>query len=143
MLFSEVSGRKVVSTDTAETVGKVDGFVVDPALPGVVALIVAKSPNSGSALPWPNVRAVGADAVTVASSGAIVVPDERLAELADKSHTLIGKRVLSTAGVALGALRDVDFDPATGRLAALLLDTGSVEGDRIVGAGSYAVVVKS
>ena len=143
MLFSELSGRKVVSTDTADTVGKVDGFVVDPTLPGVTALTVAKTPHQGSALPWSNIGAVGVDAVTVASAGAIVVPDERLAELADKSHTLIGKRVLSTAGVALGVLRDVDFDPATGRLAALLMDNGTVDGAGIVGAGSYAVVVKS
>ncbi len=143
MLFSEVAGHKVVSTDSADTVGKIDAFVVDPALPGIVAFTVAKSPNLGSALPWANLGAVGPDAVTVASSEAIIVPDERLAELADKSHALIGKRVLSTAGVELGTLRDVDFDPATGRLAALLLDTGTVEGDRIMGAGSYAVVVRS
>lgn len=143
MLFSEVSGRKVVSTDTADTVGKVDGFVVDPALPGITAFTVAKSPHQGNMLPWLNVGAVGADAVTVASAGAIIVPDERLAELADKSHDLVGKLVLSTAGVALGALRDVDFDPATGRLAALLLDTGTVDGAWFIGAGSFAVIVKS
>ena len=142
MLFSEVSGRKLVSTETADTVGKIADFVVDPSLPAVIAITVAKSPNLGSALPWSNVGAVGPDAVTVASAGAIVVPDERTTELADKSHSLIGKRVLSTAGVALGTLRDVDFDPATGRLAALLLDTGVVVGDRMMGAGSYAVVVR-
>lgn len=142
-MFSEVSGRKLVSTETAESVGKIADFVVDPSLPGVVALTVAKSPNSGSTLPWANVRAIGPDAVTVASPEAIIVPDERITELADKSHTLVGKRVLSTAGVALGTLRDVDFDPTSGRLALLLLDSENVEGDRILGVGSYAVVVKS
>ena len=142
MLFSEAHNHKVVSTDTASTVGKIDGFVVDPSLPGIVALTVAKAAN-GSALPWPNVIAVGPDAVTVASAEAVVVPDEQLSELADKSHGLLGKRVLSTAGIMLGAVRDVDFDPATGRLALLALDTGTVDAARLVGAGSYAVIVRA
>ncbi len=142
MLFSEAHSHKVVSTDTANTVGKIDGFVVDPRLPGIVALTVAKA-ASGSALPWPNVIAVGHDAVTVASADAVVVPDEQLTELADKSHGLLGKRVLSTAGIMLGTVRDVDFDPATGRLALLALDTGTVDAARLVGAGSYAVIVRA
>ena len=142
MLFSEAHSRKVVSTDNASTVGKIDGFVVDPRLPGIVALAIAKSANGGSALPC-NVIAVGPDAVTVASAEAVVVPDEQLTELADKSHGLLGKRVLSTAGIMLGAVRDVDFDPATGRLALLALDTGTVDAARLVGAGSYAVIVRA
>lgn len=142
MLFSEAHSRKVVSTDNASTVGKIDGFVVDPRLPGIVALAIAKSANGGSALPWPNIIAVGHDAVTVASADAVVIPDERLTELADKSHGLLGKRVLSTAGIMLGAVRDVDFDPTTGRLALLALDTGTVDAARLVGAGSYAVIVR-
>lgn len=142
MLFSEAHSHKVVSTDTASTVGRIDGFVVDPSLPGIVALTVAKAAN-GSALPWSNVIAVGPDAVTVASADAVVVPDEQLTALADKSHGLLGKRVLSTAGIMLGAVRDVDFDPATGRLALLALDTGTVDAARLVGAGSYAVIVRA
>ncbi len=142
MLFSEAHGRKVVSTDTASTVGKINGFVVDPGMAGIVALTVAKSAH-GSSLPWPNVIAVGADAVTVASADAVVVPDERVTELADKSRSLLEKRVLSTAGSMLGAVRDVDFDPITGRLALLVLDTGPVDAARLVGVGSYAVIVRA
>ena len=142
MLFSEALGRKVVSTDTAVTVGKIADFVVDPRLPGIVALELAKTPGVGTMLPWQHILAVGVDAVTVASVNAVIVADDYLAALAAKPHGLLGKRVLSTAGVALGTVRDADFDPAIGRLAGLLLDTGPIDATRLLGMGSFAVVVR-
>ena len=53
MLFSEAIGRKVVSTDTATTVGIVTDYVVDPALPGVVALTLAKTAVRATPCPGP------------------------------------------------------------------------------------------
>ena len=38
MKFSDATGRQVVSTSTAATVGKIDEFVVDPQLRAVVAV---------------------------------------------------------------------------------------------------------
>ena len=96
MLFSEALGRAVVSTDTASTVGKISDYVVDPRLPGIVALILSKTSSQGNALPWPNIIAFGVDAVTVPSAAAVVEPDPYLAELAGKPHTLLHKRVLTT-----------------------------------------------
>lgn len=61
MLFSEGDGRKIVSTATAETVGRVKGFVVDPATRSVLALQVKKG-ESGDTLRWSEVIAFGADA---------------------------------------------------------------------------------
>ena len=143
MLFSEALGRSVVSTDTASTVGRVSDYVVDPRLPGVVALILSKTSSQGSALPWPNIIAFGVDAVTVPRAAAVVEPDPYLAELAGKAHTLRHKRVLTTSGVQLGTVLDVDFDPAIGRLAALLLEQGPIDAARLLGVGSYAVMVRA
>ncbi|ACV78941.1 PRC-barrel domain-containing protein [Nakamurella multipartita] len=143
MLFSEATGRKVVSTETATSVGVVADYVVDPTLPGVVALTLAKTAGQGSTLPWPGITAFGADAVTVSTAAAVVAPDARLVELAGKSHALVGKRVLSTAGVALGSVLDVDFDPGSGRLAALLLAGGPIDATRLLGVGSYAAIVRA
>lgn len=143
MMFSEVVGQKVVATDTAVTVGKVVDLVVDPHTRTVVGLTLSKTPGEGTALPWANLKAIGADAVTVGSAEAIVVPDEELARLGDKKHTLVGKRVLSTAGVELGTLKDVDFDPSDGRLVGLLLDTQAVDASYLLGCGSWAVVLRS
>ena len=136
-------GRKVVATDTASTVGRVSDYVVDPQLPGIVALTVSKTSTEGSALPWANIIAFGVDAVTVPSASAVVVPGPYLAELAGKPHTLLGKRVLTTAGVQLGTVLDVDFDPTIGRLAALLLEPGPLDAGRLLGIGSYAAIVRA
>lgn len=143
MLFSEATGRKVVSTDTATSVGVITDYVVDPTLPGVVALTLAKTAGPGTTLPWPGITSFGADAVTVGTAEAVVPPDAHLAELAGRSHVLVGKRVLSTAGVALGSVLDVDFDPVSGRLAALLLEHGPIDAARLLGVGAYAAVVRA
>ena len=143
MLFSEALGRAVVSTDTASTVGKISDYVVDPRLPGIVALILSKTSSQGNALPWPNIIAFGVDAVTVPSAAAVVEPDPYLAELAGKPHTLLHKRVLTTSGVLLGTVLDADFDPAIGRLAALLLEQGPIDAARLLGVGSYAAMVRA
>ena len=61
--------------------------------------------------------------------------------LDDKAHTLVGKQVLTTAGYRIGTISDVDFDPTTGAITALLLGEQSIDGRRLIGAGSYAVII--
>lgn len=143
MMFTEVIGQKVVATDTAVTVGKVADVVVDAHTRTVIGLTLSKTPGDGTGLPWANLKAIGTDAVTVASADAIVVPDEDLARLGDKKHSLLGKRVLSTAGVQIGTLKDIDFDPSDGRLVGLILDTQAIDASYLLGCGSYAVVLRS
>jgi sporulation protein YlmC with PRC-barrel domain len=143
MLFSEAKGHKVVATDAAATVGRVDGFIVDPVSRQVVGLELGKTPGAGDTLPWSNIQGFGRDAVTVGSAAMVVTADDALAERSGKDHALLRKRVLSTAGVDLGTLRDVEFDPATGQVQQLLLDQGTLDGARLLGAGSYAVVVRA
>ena len=63
MLFSDAKGRKVVSTSTAETVGKVREFVVDPASRSVIAIHLKKA-ESGETLRWSDITGFGEDAVT-------------------------------------------------------------------------------
>lgn len=141
MLFSDAKGRKVVSTSTAETVGKVSGFVVDPTSRAVLALHVKKA-ESGDTLRWDRLTAFGVDAVTVSGAGDVTAADPAVEALSDKAHRVLGKRVLSTSGDELGKVDDVEFDASSGTVTALVLDKGSVEGVRLVGVGSYAVVVE-
>lgn len=143
MLFSEARGRKVVSTATAETVGVVDGFVVDPSTHSVLSLQLRKTHGNDDSLRWSDIAAFGADAVTVDDPGKLTEPGEDVEALTGKDHGLVGKRVLSSAGDELGEVSDVDFDPATGGIAALLLGDDDVDGARLVGVGSYAVVVRA
>lgn len=140
MRFTDVHKRKIVSTGSAETVGRVSELLVDPGHRSVAGLVCSKTKH-GSVIPWGSLTAVGDDAITISDDDKIVEPEGRLAELQGKAHRLLGKRVLSAGGDVLGEVDDVDFDPESGRVLTLLLDTGEVPGVRLVGVGSYAVVV--
>lgn len=141
MLFSETHDRKVVSTDTADTIGRLHSYVVDPAAQRIVALTLTKTPVDGTVLPWRDITGFGADAITAAGLHLLVEPDDELASLAAKAHTIVGKQVLTTAGCHIGTVADVDFEPTTGTITALLLGEQSIAGHRLIGAGSYAVII--
>jgi sporulation protein YlmC with PRC-barrel domain len=144
MLFSQAKGHKVVASSTAATVGKVSGFVVDPVTRSVVALQLKKA-DKGDFLRWADLAAFGADAVTVTDDSVIGDGGADVSALAGKAHRVLGKRVLTSGGDELGKVDDVDFDPETGTISALVLGkggSGEVAGDRLVGIGSYAVVVR-
>nr|WP_314142362.1 PRC-barrel domain-containing protein [uncultured Rhodococcus sp.] len=142
MLFSESVGRKVVSTSTADTVGAVGEFLVDPRSRTVAGLQIKKC-KTGDALMWSGISAFGSDAVTVESADSIVDigTEDSLSELQGKAHRVIGKRALSTAGVDLGTVNDVEFDPETGAVTSVIVGTVSIEGRTLTGVGSYAVVL--
>ncbi|QCB50420.1 hypothetical protein E5720_04625 [Rhodococcus sp. PAMC28707] len=142
MLFSESTGRKVVSTSTADTVGTIAGFFIDPHNRTVAGVHIKKA-KSGNALAWSGISAFGIDAVTVGSSDAIVDADDEasLSALEGKTHNVVGKRVLSTGGVELGKVDDVDFDPETGAITSLIVGAQQIEGRALIGVGSYAVII--
>lgn len=142
MLFTEATGRKVVSTADASTVGIISGFVVDPASQRVVAVALSKTTGQATMLPFESIAAFGADAVTVAGADAVVAPDDRLTELSAKQHTILKKRALTTAGDEVGTVRDVEFDPANGNLVSIRLDDHTWNGQALVGVGSYAVMLR-
>jgi sporulation protein YlmC with PRC-barrel domain len=140
MRFSEATGRQVVSTSTAVTVGRVDDFVIDPRSRAVVALTVKKTAG-GDTVRWSDLTAFGTDAVTVSGAERITEAGPEIAALSGKDHRVMGKRVLTTAGDDIGKVDDVEFDPESGTITALILASGDVAGVRLVGVGSYATVV--
>jgi sporulation protein YlmC with PRC-barrel domain len=140
MRFSDATGRKVVSTSTAETVGKIDGFVVDPATRSVIAVELKKT-DSGDTLLWPDIFGFGADAVTVTGTDKIREATPQVTELTGKHHHLLAKRVLSALGDELGKVQDIEFDPESGQLTSLIVNDQPIDGGRLLGVGSYAVVV--
>lgn len=137
MRFSEAKGHEVVSTADAATVGKVSGFVVDAAAGKVVGLRLKKTEGDVDLLAWADVQGFGPDAVTVGSVAAL-----RKAGDAEKHLDVLGRRVLTEHGVELGDVQDVDFDPADGSIVAVHTKQGEVSGARLLGLGSYALVVR-
>ena len=144
MRFREAQGRKVVTTDTAETIGRVDGYAVNPASRSVVALRLGKVRGERAYLSWRDLRAFGPDAVTVDSADRLrTAADKSEERAASKDLQLIGKLVLTESGAAVGKVADVDFDGTSGAITAVELEDGvSIAGERIIGLGSFAVVVR-
>ncbi|MEV6527332.1 PRC-barrel domain-containing protein [Longispora sp. NPDC051575] len=130
-----------MTTDTASTIGKLSALIVDPTIGQVLALRLRKTTGPGDTLHWEDLTAFGPDAVTIPTAAAVTSARDRAAELDDKAAELIGKRVLTDTGNDLGAVADIDFDPASGTIISLVTPGGPVYGDRLRGCGSYAVIV--
>ncbi|HEY6422406.1 MAG TPA: PRC-barrel domain-containing protein [Pseudonocardiaceae bacterium] len=142
MLFSQARKHEVVNTATATKVARVDGFVVLPGPARVALLRLGKVSGAGTLLAWEDLQGFGPDAVTVASDSVIRPARDALEQRAeDNDLEVLGKRVLTERGMDLGAVTDVDFDPETGAVTTLITKTETIAGERLIGLGSYAVVV--
>ena len=144
MRLREAYGRKVVSTDDAEAIGRLDAFVIDPEQRCIVGLRLAKVRGDRPFLSWTDLQAFGTDALTVPSAEVLrLATGEAEERAASKGFQPIGKLVLSELGTALGKVEDVDFDEGTGALLGFDLGAGgTVASDRLLGLGSYAMVVQ-
>jgi len=142
MRFSEAKNRKVMSTVGAVTIGKVRDIVVDPRNAHVVAVLLKKTEGNADTLTWNNMKSFGKDAITVESPTAITVAEGELAVLSDKHHKLIGKRVLTDGGDELGKVKDIEFDPENGAVRAVITSGEEIAGGRMIGLGSYALIVR-
>lgn len=139
MRWKRALGKEVVNTESAETAGKVDGLVVDPEASKVVAMVLGDKVVS-----WTDAKGIGHDAVTITETGMVREPGGELEKRAiEGAGDPIGKTVISEDGVAMGSIADVDFDPETGTLGCLVLADDEISGARLMGIGSYAVIVSS
>ncbi|MGB6162965.1 MAG: PRC-barrel domain-containing protein [Pseudonocardiaceae bacterium] len=144
MLFSQARKRNVVNTTTATRVARVDGFVVLPGPARVALLRLGKVSGAGTLLAWDDVQGFGPDAVTVATDAVIRPARDAVEQRAeDNDLEIMGKRVLTEQGMELGPVTDVDFDPETGAVISLITKNETIDGQRLIGLGGYAVVVSS
>ncbi len=91
---------------------------------------------------WDALAGLGPDALTVDSAEKVAEPPSEWKHRATAKLDLIGRMVLTEHGHQLGKVKDVEFDPADGRVTSLLLKDAFVDGERLLGIGSYAVVVR-
>jgi sporulation protein YlmC with PRC-barrel domain len=129
-------GKPAIVRDTAEQLGKVQYFVVDGGARRVQALAV--SVGRGTQLvDWAQVESIGPDAVIVDGSHEPSGDDDRA--VSGALHPL-EKRVLSDRGNEIGTLDDVEIDD-DGGVRTLVVGDAHVDGARLEGVGSYAVVI--
>ncbi|GAA0453116.1 PRC-barrel domain-containing protein [Streptomyces sp. NPDC046215] len=138
MLFSRTRGLPVVTAEEAAELGTVKALTVDATDRRVGHLFLSGGRSGGpGALPWSRVRAVGPDAVIVHSAVAAHP------EPAPVRAEVLGSRVLTDGGEEHGTVEDVAFDPVTGRIDTVHTTRGAVPGDRLIGLGEYALVVRA
>jgi len=111
----DVLGLEVITLDDGRQVGVVEEVAVDREA-GVVKGLIVRAPvgQRQTFIPFGEVHAFGQDAVTLANGcrPRPLAAETQLDSLAD----LLGKPVLSSAGVDLGTIDDLCFDEHTGAI---------------------------
>lgn len=140
MRITEARNRPVVDTSTAETVGKITGFLIEAEAARITGLRI-DGDGDGTILPWENLAAFGPDAITIAGADAVRAPSGSAEQRrSDPDLDPIGKPAIEETGNGLGTVSDIDFDPNTGALRAVITDVYELPADKLVGLGSYAMI---
>jgi sporulation protein YlmC with PRC-barrel domain len=139
--FKGSTGRRVLSSATAEDLGKVSHLVVDVGQRRVSSLVVGKG-RKAKVVGWDALHGFGPDAVMVEDESALhEVTDDADHRAVDGTLEMVGKRALTELGNEIGAVEDVEFDPSGGTLETVLVGNQRWPATTLLGVGSYAVVL--
>ncbi|MEU1042626.1 PRC-barrel domain-containing protein [Streptomyces sp. NPDC005551] len=144
MMFSQARGLPVVTLGEANEIGVVESLVLD-AGSGTVshARISGARGRKETAIPWSAFHAFGPDAVLVRSDSALDSAVDSAVPAPPAPHDALRARVLTEDGDERGTVKDISFDPATGRVEKIYSALGEIPGDRLLGLGDYALVVRT
>lgn len=139
MRWTKALGRPVIDRTTGETVGKVDGLIPDVGARRIIGLVV-----DDRFVRWSDSGGIGHDAVTIPGTDTLSEPsDDQEKRAIDVEADPLRRDVYTEDGFALGSLTDIDFDAESGEIGTLIISDGDLAGSRLLGIGSYAVVVSS
>jgi sporulation protein YlmC with PRC-barrel domain len=143
MKFTEIQRREVVDLETAKVIGHVDDAILDANAQLLMGFTLRKAPGKSDWLAWSNIKAIGVDAVTVESIGALMEQPEGKGRLLLGDDVISG-RVLTDTGVAMSPLADLEFDPTNGQVSQIILaDSTAIAGTALLGAGTFATVIRA
>ncbi|MFJ8005096.1 PRC-barrel domain-containing protein [Streptomyces fagopyri] len=139
-LFSEINGLPVVTLGEAARIGVVKSLTIDAGAGVVSRLRIARARGrKETSLAWDVLHAVGPDALLVRSDTVL----DALPPTGPPHHEALGARVLTESGDERGTVRDIAFDPATGRIEEIRTTSGGFPGELLTGLGDYALVVRT
>lgn len=140
--FTNVKGRTVIASGSAESIGSVKGFVLTADGRTIESIHVDGRGKRAAVLSWSDVQAFGADAVmTTAGAAPATVDDDHQKAAVKGVVTMLGSRVLTIDGREVGTVDDVEFDTGSGAVVRVTTDHGPIEASRLRSLGSYALVV--
>ena len=149
MKATQISGRRVVDVPSARELGSVTDLMVDLQAHRITDLVLRRGLFGDGIIPSEAIEAVGRDAITVDCTRAGAEPSQGHPG-AQRLSRLRGIAVLSEDGTRLGALQDIEFDPASleiggylythGGFAGLLAEQRLLPRDRVKRAGPDLVI---
>ncbi|MEX2620229.1 MAG: PRC-barrel domain-containing protein [Egibacteraceae bacterium] len=144
MRLTDALGTTVLSRDDAEELGRVRHLVVDVGSRRISAVHIDGRRKKALLVDWDALSGFGPDAVVVGPGDALRGPadDTELAMVAGDLDW-IGRRVLTDQGNDVGSVTDIEFDPASGALTAVVTEQGAHDAERLRALGPYCVVVRA
>lgn len=127
MKASSLKNRPIVSLSGGVKVGEVADLTLDPTNTQVSAVLLTGHDGT-SVVPYPAVRHIGPDAVTIDDSRIVQAPADKSGIADRRISTLNGLPVLNEQGTVIGTVDDLEFDEESGRVTALLIHQGGVIG---------------
>lgn len=145
----------IISLKEGQQVGYVRNLVIDPRAKAVAALVVDPKGffKEQRIIPFNRVVSIGENVITVSTESqaekATNLPD--ILELLKEKAAIIGTKVITASGKALGIIEEFYIDPENGTIASLDISGGKIGGffngkarlqaDDILTIGSDVVVV--
>jgi len=123
-----VIGQSVLSYADGVRIHSVKDLLISDNNDAIIALLVDEGGLLGSSqvIPIENVRTFGKDAVIVETSDRVVsaANDPDVNAILHRQDKLLGKKVVTDMGQAMGAISDMYFDEFSGRISGFEVSTG-------------------
>jgi uncharacterized protein YrrD len=125
-----IIGKDVLSLAQGVRVHTVKDLIIGEGNDEIVALLVDEGGllNSSTVVPIEAVHSFGKDAVVIADASAVVAASSypRVNAILNRKESLLGKKVFTHTGEQLGAISDMYFEEASGRISGLEVSGGKL-----------------
>lgn len=152
---TSIQDEPIVDVSNGTRLGRVDRLIISPdshQLVGLVARSGGLFDGKQRIVDNADIRAIGADAVTVKNADCVVPEDEAPQPIQDvlrDTRRFIGTQVVTQDGEALGKIDDVAIDESSRKLSAVIVGKGllssgdAIPASRLVSVGPDVVVVRN
>jgi uncharacterized protein YrrD len=117
---TDVVGKSVVAFNTGKRIARIQDLIFDQDTNQLLGFLVREGGafQEAKVIPLQSVRAIGANAVVIAESKAIVSAQKipQIEKVLDRKLVLKGTQILTINGRSLGSIIDLYFDEQTGHI---------------------------
>lgn len=128
MKASKLTGMPIISVADGIRVGQVVDLRIMATSPQVRALLL-KTGRAQTVLPFEAIRTIGPEAIMIDGLDVVRADDELASgEIVRHFTALVGRETAGDDGSYLGDVKDLEIDPSSGRIDAILLHRGGMMG---------------